>query len=108
MTPPSRDGDRARGAHRQRAVPAQPDRRQIRATPAQRRSVICGGSGGANSHVSGIPLLPSAPSGVPLSVNVVTPDEPVRTSIDSLPVNVSVLPFPNTLPAAPISGSILP
>ena len=64
-------------------------------------------AGGANSHVSGIPLLPRAPSEVPLSVNFVTPDEPVRTSTDSLPVNVRVLPLPMTLPAAPMSSGDL-
>ena len=41
----------------------------------------------------GSPTCPSAPSFVPLSVNSVTPDEPVRTSIDLLPWNVRVLPF---------------
>ena len=37
-----------------------------------------------------------------------TPDEPVRTSIDSLPVNVSDFPLEITWPAGPTPGSILP
>ncbi len=72
------------------------------------RCVLSGGAGGANSHVSGTPDLPSAPSDVPLRVKWVTPDDPVRTSILSRPVKVRVLPLATTWPAAPIPGSILP
>ena len=53
-------------------------------------------------------LARARPSDVPFSVKCVTPDDPVRTSTDSLPVKVSVLPLVMTLPAAPSSGSILP
>src|SRR5687768_17784997 len=55
-----------------------------------------------------MPLRPSAPSEVPFNVNLVTPDDPVRTSIVSFPVNVSFLPLPSTLPAGPVLGSSLP
>src|SRR5689334_13094306 len=75
---------------------------------AQRRWVFSGEAGGANSHVSGTPDLPSAPSDVPLSVKSVTPDDPVRTSTDRRPVKVRVLPFDTTCPAVPSVGSILP
>jgi len=38
----------------------------------------------------------------------VTPDDPVLTSIDDVPVNVRVLPLEKVWPAAPTPGSILP
>ena len=55
--------------------------------------------GGWNSHVSGVPRFPSAPIDWPLSVKNVAPDEPVRTSIDELAVNVRTLPFLAVTPA---------
>ena len=42
-----------------------------------------GPPGGWNSHVSGMPRFPSAPSGWPFSVKNVAPDEPLRTSTES-------------------------
>src|SRR5207245_6969214 len=70
--------------------------------------VFWGGLGGANSHVSGIPSLPSAPSDTPLTVKWVTPDEPVRTSREFCAVNVSVFPLEKVLPACPVLGSTWP
>ena len=52
--------------------------------------------------------LGKQPSEVPFSVKFVTPEEPVRTSIVCLPVNVSFLPLPSTLPAVPVLASSLP
>ena len=53
-----------------------------------------------------MPRFPSAPIDWPLSVKNVAPDDPVRTSIDSLPVNVRTLPFLAVTPAQ--SGWSLP
>ena len=63
-----------------------------RAWHAYVRWVLTGSAGGAKSHVSGTPDLPSAPRLTPFSVNRVLPDEPVRTSTEVVPVNVSVRP----------------
>ena len=51
-----------------------------------------GGSGGANSHVSGLLSFDMWPRSSPLSVKNVALDFPVRTSTESLAVNVTVLP----------------
>ena len=56
------------------------------------RCVFFGGSGGWNSHTSGTPRLPRAPSAAPLSVKYVAPDDPVRTSTEVVPVNATDLP----------------
>ena len=54
--------------------------------------VFFGPSGGWNSHVSGTPRLPMAPSASPLRVKNVAPDEPVRTSTELVPVKATDLP----------------
>ena len=58
----------------------------------QVRLVRTGGFGGANSHVSGLPLLDIRPRFSPLRVKYVALDLPVRTSTESRAVNVSTLP----------------
>src|SRR4051794_23513482 len=80
------------GARRASPEPARP-------SSGYRRWVRVAALGGAKSHVSVTPPRPSAPSETPLTVKYVEPDEPVRTSIDFWPVNVSVLPAAYVWPA---------
>ena len=75
-----------------RLEPRRERRRARVAAHRQERWVCAGAAGGLNSHVSGMPRLPSAPSDWPLSVKSVAPDEPVRTSTEVCPVNVRTWP----------------